>query len=551
MLLFLLVMFTLHGTVLADNSLSSLYIKITDATTALKKDDQTSAKELVAQVKEEFLQVANHDSKAGKEVLASIPDDGDLSEKDLVAISKKLLAFEEEQNPVDLASEKEKLVTNLNPRMTALKEAIEDKDLEQIRAEFKKVNASWTANESIVRSNSTGHYGKIETAISFLRSSMEADPVDYEQIQSSYDDLSAALDSFAKGEEVEVKNQNLTLNDGIQLLEDAKAAFSKGDKATGAKKMKEFITIWPSIEGDVSTRNPNLYNRVESQSPVIMVKGEQNGDLTTLIDELSAIDSQASYSFLDAMFILLREGLEAMFIVMALVATLKASKLKKGLVWVYAGALLGLSLSFVIAYVLASFFPTLSGASNREVIEGVVGIIAVLMMVFVGVWLHSKSSIQSWNAFLDKQMKLVTASGSLLSMFALSFLAVFREGAETILFYAGILPKITMTDFALGIGLAVFVLILLAFLMNHLSSHLQPYKLFYWLTWAIYLLSFKMLGVSVHALQLTNHLPQTIMNGLPTIDWLGFYPNWESLLSQLVLILVFFYLRRKNEAQNG
>ncbi len=153
-----------------------------------------------------------------------------------------------------------------------------------------------------------------------------------------------------------------------------------------------------------------------------------------MIRDLSAIDTTASYNAFDAMLILLREGVEALLIVMALVTTLKAAKMRKGLKWVYGGAIAGVLASAAIALVLQVAFPAVTSGSNREIIEGGVGIFAVVMMILIGIWLHSKSSVKQWNAFMDRQMKTVTATGSFVSMFALSFLAVFREGAETILF---------------------------------------------------------------------------------------------------------------------
>ncbi|WP_206512703.1 FTR1 family protein, partial [Streptococcus sp. DD11] len=294
------------------------------------------------------------------------------------------------------------------------------------------MNAAWTANESVVRDSSTAHYGKVETAISFLRSSIETEPTDFEMIQSSFDDLKAAIDRFVKGEEVAETSGNLTLQDGIKMLEEALSHFQSGDNKKAGSIMKEFITIWPTIEGDVSTKNPSLYTKVESQTPVIMVKGSEKKyqeQLQSLISELSQIDTSASYTFFDAMLILLREGVEALLIVMALVATLKASKMKKGLKWVYSGAALGVVASALIAVLLQSLFPAVASGSNREIIEGAVGIFAVGMMIVVGIWLHSKSSVKKWNDFMESQMKAVTATGSFLSMFALSFLAVFREGA--------------------------------------------------------------------------------------------------------------------------
>lgn len=534
--------------VFAEEAFSQLFVKVTDATRAVEQGNQAKAKQLVAEIKEEFEQLENHDSPAGKEVSKALTIN-EVTKENLTTISSELLKFDKEQHPVDLNAEKEKLVSRLESRFEDLQAAISAKNLEQTRSAYKKMNSTWTVNEGVVRDNSTAHYGNIETAISFLRSAIETEPVDFSSVQSSFDDLKTAIDSFVKGEEVATTEGNLTLKDGIQLLEKALDEFKAGKTQEASANMKKFITIWPSIEGDVSTRNPSLYTRVESETPVIMVKGsekEYQDQLQALINDLSQIDTSASYNFFDAMLILLREGVEALLIVMALVTTLKAAKMKKGLKWVYTGAVMGILASLAIAVLLQFLFPAVSSGSNREIIEGAVGIFAVLMMILVGIWLHSKSSIKKWNDFMESQMKAVTATGSFISMFALSFLAVFREGAETILFYAGIYPRIDKASFFLGIGLTFLVLFVLALIMNKASAYFKPHRIFLILTWLIYALAFKMLGVSIHALQLTNILPSHLMNGFPSIDWAGIYPSLEVVTCQLIFVVIVLIITWKN-----
>ena len=534
--------------VFAEEAFSQLFVKVTDATRAVEQGNQAKAKQLVAEIKEEFEQLENHDSPAGKEVSKALTIN-EVTKENLTTISSELLKFDKEQHPVDLNAEKEKLVSRLESRFADLQVAISAKNLEQTRSAYKKMNSTWTVNEGVVRDNSTAHYGKIETAISFLRSAIETEPVDFSSVQSSFDDLKTAIDSFVKGEEVATTEGNLTLKDGIQLLEKALDGFKAGKTQEASANMKKFITIWPSIEGDVSTRNATLYTRVESEIPVIMVKGNEKkyqDHLQALINDLSQIDTSASYNFFDAMLILLREGVEALLIVMALVTTLKAAKMKKGLKWVYTGAVMGILASLAIAVLLQFLFPAVSSGSNREIIEGAVGIFAVLMMILVGIWLHSKSSIKKWNDFMESQMKAVTATGSFISMFALSFLAVFREGAETILFYAGIYPRIDKASFFLGIGLTFLVLFVLALIMNKASAYLKPHRIFLILTWLIYALAFKMLGVSIHALQLTNILPSHLMNGFPSIDWAGIYPSLEVVTCQLIFVVIVLIITWKN-----
>ena len=534
--------------VFAEEAFSQLFVKVTDATRAVEQGNQAKAKQLVAEIKEGFEQLENHDSPAGKEVSKALTIN-EVTKENLTTISSELLKFDKEQHPVDLKAEKEKLVSRLESRFADLQAAISAKNLEQTRSAYKKMNSTWTVNEGVVRDNSTAHYGRIETAISFLRSAIETEPVDFSSVQSSFDDLKTAIDSFVKGEEVATTEGNLTLKDGIQLLEKALDEFKAGKTQEASSNMKKFITIWPSIEGDVSTRNATLYTRVESETPVIMVKGNEKkyqDQLQALINDLSQIDTSASYNFFDAMLILLREGVEALLIVMALVTTLKAAKMKKGLKWVYTGAVMGILASLAIAVLLQFLFPAVSSGSNREIIEGAVGIFAVLMMILVGIWLHSKSSIKKWNDFMESQMKAVTATGSFISMFALSFLAVFREGAETILFYAGIYPRIDKAGFFLGIGLAFLVLFVLALVMNKASAYFKPHRIFLILTWLIYALAFKMLGVSIHALQLTNILPSHLMNGFTSIDWAGIYPSLEVVTCQLIFVVIVLIITWKN-----
>ena len=529
----------------AKENLSPYFVKITDATKAVKEGKQDQARKLIDEMTKDFEKVENSDSEAGRKVQEKLALTGDITEDQLTQISLALLSFEKEQNPVDLDAEKEKLVSRLEPRFEALDKAIASQDLEAVREAYKKMNSTWTINEAVVRDHSTAHYGQVETAISFLRSSIETEPTNFDTIQASFDDLKKAITNFVEGTEVATTSSNLTLKDGIDLLKKALTQFQAGQDSEAAATMKEFITIWPTIEGSVSTTNPSLYTKVESESPVIMVKGKESEyqeKLSSLIAELSQIDTSASYNAFDAMLILLREGVEALLIVMALVTTLKAAKMRQGLKWVYGGAFAGIVASLLIAYILQIAFPAVTSGTNREIIEGAVGIFAVIMMILIGIWLHSKSSVKKWNAFMESQMQTVTKTGSFLSMFALSFLAVFREGAETILFYVGILPRISSFDFVLGISLALLVLVVIAFVMNKASQFFLPHKVFFILTWMIYALAFKMTGVSIHALQLTNIIPNHLISGIPSIDILGIYPSWEGVAGQTLFILVIFLI---------
>ena len=539
--------------VIAKESYSGLYIKITDAATAVKNNRQDDAKKLFSEIKEEFKKVKNSDSVQGKKVQELLnKEKNTLTEDDLRQITAALLSFEKEQNPVNDEEEKKNFKSRMYPALDVLEKAIQSKNVEQMKKEYLKFNGVWTRNESFIRSRSVSYYGKVETAMSFLRSSMEVEPFDYENTMNSFNDLKSSIQDYLDGKKMENNvSGTVTLKEAVDMLKDALEAFKNGDKTKGQSKVKEFIQVWPTVEGDVSTRNSALYTNVETQTPIIMVKGTEKqyqDQLQGLITELSQIDTKAKYTFIDAMFILLREGVEALLIVLALVSSLKAANQKKGLRWVYAGAAAGILASVVIAFILQALFPAVSSGTNREILEGFVGIFAVVMMIGIGFWLHSKSSLKSWKNYIDRKMDVVLSTGSFISMFVLSFLAVFREGAETILFYVGILPLISLQNLITGVVSAILILIIIALVLIYASSKIKIHQVFFILTWTIYFLAFKMLGTSIHMLQVVGILPLHVIHFIPTVEVLGIYANIEVFISQLILIIIIMIatLKRKN-----
>lgn len=539
--------------VIAKESYSGLYIKITDAATAVKNNRQDDAKKLFSEIKEEFKKVKNSDSVQGKKVQELLNKEKNiLTEDDLRQVTAVLLSFEKEQNPVNDEEEKKNFKSRMYPALDVLEKAIQSKNVEQMKKEYLKFNGVWTRNESFIRSRSVSYYGKVETAMSFLRSSMEVEPFDYENTMNSFNDLKSSIQDYLDGKKMENNvSGTVTLKEAVDMLKDALEAFKNGDKTKGQSKVKEFIQVWPTVEGDVSTRNSALYTKVETQTPIIMVKGTEKqyqDQLQGLITELSQIDTKAKYTFIDAMFILLREGVEALLIVLALVSSLKAANQKKGLRWVYAGAATGILASVVIAFILQALFPAVSSGTNREILEGFVGIFAVVMMIGIGFWLHSKSSLKSWKNYIDRKMDVVLSTGSFISMFVLSFLAVFREGAETILFYVGILPLISLQNLIIGVVSAILILIVIALVLIYASSKIKIHQVFFILTWTIYFLAFKMLGTSIHMLQVVGILPLHVIHFIPTVEVLGIYANIEVFISQLILIIIIMIatLKRKN-----
>jgi high-affinity iron transporter len=140
------------------------------------------------------------------------------------------------------------------------------------------------------------------------------------------------------------------------------------------------------------------------------------------------------------------------------------------------------------------------------------------------------------------------------SFAVISFFSVFREGAETIIFYTGITPYISLQQLALGIVLAIGILAVIGFIIIHYSVKI-PIRLFFKAAAIlIYLLAFKIIGVSIHALQISNILSTSTVQSLPYIDWIGMYPTWETFLTQLLLIVIILFTTwfvKKSAAKNA
>lgn len=535
---------------------SPLFVQLSDAMGALKVNDTAGAVAHLTKLNGDLsamttaINTDNPELKSAQDTLKTAIHEP--NEQNLSAFSSALYALEKSQNPVDYSDKRRAFAKKVMPAFDEMVLVLEQMtaddtaSIDKARQAYNRFNAIWVANERVVRNTSKGHYGKIETAMALIRVSIESTPANPTQALAQAQILKTELDSFNQGKISQaVAATGVSLSDGVALLKQGLTAFEQGDKATGEAKLGEFITLWTSIEGEVGTRNPSLYSRIESQIPIIMASGsdkKQQLVLAGLIDELDAINPSAKYSAVDSMLILLREGLEALLIVMALLSALQVANQPKGKKYIYAGVGVGLIASIAGAIALQQLFPAMTSGANREMLEGIIGIVAVVMMVGIGAWLHSKSSVQSWNAFIKRHMGQALSTGSFLGLFGLSFLSVFREGAETILFYVGILPNISMSNFLLGIVMALAVLAVVAWVMLKTSTKLPIPKLFMLLTWLIYFLGFKILGVSLSALQLTNHLPRTVLPSIPAIEWAGFYPTVQTITAQLIYIMVIIAL---------
>ncbi|MCB0069565.1 MAG: FTR1 family protein, partial [Caldilineaceae bacterium] len=185
---------------------------------------------------------------------------------------------------------------------------------------------------------------------------------------------------------------------------------------------------------------------------------------------------------------------------------------------------------------LQAIFSQIAAGRNREIIEGVTGLIAAAMLFYVSYWLHSTASLNGWRRYIDTSTTRALARGNLIGLALLAMMAIFREGAETAVFYLGIAPAIALQDLLLGIGAGVAVLAVAAWLILVAGVKL-PLRLFFQVAGIlVFYLGFKFVGTGIHALQVAGAVPTTPIPWLPAIPFFGIYPTVESLLPQVIIL---------------
>ena len=415
-------------------------------------------------------------------------------------------------------------------------------------ADYRMLESGWRRIEQAVRNDNTSVYGGIETSISMIRIALNAEPPRAEEARANTQSLTAYLDDYAAGKldaaTAASGEGDPTVADLIAVLDKAAGLTKSGSVAEAEAQLQSFIRMWPTVEGQVSIRSSSVYRSIENEmteAPGYLLANPPRLDKASALiaemkRELQPFVAEARYTAWDAGAILLREGLEAILVLSALLAYLKKSGNYDKRRWVWSGVWSGLLVSRVMALVLTYAISKAASGSTREMIEGFAGLGSVLLMLTVGSWLHGKANLQSWNRYIDRTMGSALRRGSLWSLFAVSCLAIAREGAETTIFYIGMAPSIAPGQLLLGFGVTLLLLVALAYVIIRFSVRL-PIRLFFLTASAlIYYLVFRFLGESIHSLQVASKLPAHTVSSVPSVDWLGIYPTWETVVPQLALL---------------
>lgn len=294
------------------------------------------------------------------------------------------------------------------------------------------------------------------------------------------------------------------------------------------------------LRKDIEADMLDLRGLIRSRESAETISGSVSGILAQIdtAEETLTADTLAPTTLFGAsVLILLREGLEALLVILALVTVLKRTRREDALKYVHSGWVLAI-LAGILTWWVAQELIIISGVS-REIMEGLAALFAAVVLFYVGFWMHNKSQAKQWQAYINKTVDRHLTNGTLWGLATLSFVAVYREVFETVLFYQALITQSsneTSIPIVAGFAVAALGLVVLAWIMARYSVKMPISKFFAVTTWLMLGLSFVLLGKAVAALQEANVMNITRLPVDFTLPWLGIYSTWQGVAAQIVLI---------------
>jgi high-affinity iron transporter len=335
----------------------------------------------------------------------------------------------------------------------------------------------------------------------------------------------------------------------ILALLDSALDFARNGKAAeaGDRAFDAYIAFEP-LETPARAKKPGLVATMErhfadfkgavKRNDIAGAKSSRDAiadGLPSVID-LTQQPSTSWEAFFQSFLIILREGFEAILVVGAVVAFLIKTGHRERLRSIWVGLTLGVFASLATAVVLK----TLLGAmpASRSLVEGITMLIAVVVLFSVSYWLISKVEAAKWQKFIREKVTSALEHGGGKALILVAFLAVYREGAETALFYQALFNGGPNVGVPLALGLlaggAALAVIFTLFYRYGVRIPMRPF--FAVTSVLLYYMAFVFMGKGIRELQEANVMPITVVPGAPHIDAMGIYPSVETLTAQAILI---------------
>ena len=262
-------------------------------------------------------------------------------------------------------------------------------------------------------------------------------------------------------------------------------------------------------------------------------------------------------TFISCFVLVLREGLEAILVIAAIIAYLVKTGKKKYIMSVYVGALGGILVSILLAFLFGAVAGAQSGIA-QEVFEGIGMFVAVIVLFYVSNWMLSKSETEAWERYIHKKVEASVSTGNKWVLIFAAFIAVAREGAELILFFQGVPIHGTSGRNAMILAIVLSAIVLIAvFLVFRFLTVRLPLKPFFLVTSILmYAMCFSFTGKGVSELQAAGVVNKTVIPWMGfEMDFLGIYATYESLIPQIIVLAVIITMSvvyaKKNKQQRA
>tara|TARA_B110001454_G_scaffold219192_1_gene251172 strand:+ start:56846 stop:58729 length:1884 start_codon:yes stop_codon:yes gene_type:complete len=300
------------------------------------------------------------------------------------------------------------------------------------------------------------------------------------------------------------------------------------------------------IESLMSVYRAQL-NRKESIPKIESQKKEIFGKLNEVKKLFAETKMSPGVAFGAAFSIFLREGFEAVLIIIILISILKAMNQPQAIRWVHVGWASAVAVG-IGGWFASGLLFSMSGLS-RELMEGGISLLAVIVLVYVGFWLHRYAEMKKWRAFLESKLKAGLTKGNSFGLAVVAFMAVFREAFEVVLFLRAIwidLDPSGQNVAGLGILASLVILVVLSYFAIRESRKLPLGVLFQVCSWTMMALAIILIGKGIHSLQEAGFIGINPAGVAVRIDLLGIYPSYQTLFAQLILICLFAVLLLKD-----
>jgi high-affinity iron transporter len=363
------------------------------------------------------------------------------------------------------------------------------------------------------------------------------------------DEKAAAVIAYLRSDPTAVTGSGSPLEMARQRLAESLAAYRSGDRARAKSlALSAYLDGFEPVEGVLSTRDARLLGDVETAmgalrsaiangEPADRVAGrvaDLNSELDRVEKALAPSEDSPVSTFVGAMTILLREGLEALLIVVGMLAFLRKGDRADMVRPVHYGWATAL-VAGVGTWWAATSLISISGAA-RELTEGFGSILAALVLLFVGVWMHGKGQADEWQRYIRQKMGHALSKGSAWFLFSLAFVAVYREIFETILFYAALSAEGGAAPVVAGAAAGAALLALIAVLMLRYSQRLPIGKFFTYSSILIAILAVVLAGKGVAALQEAGLIGVVPLNYVPRITMIGLFPSVQPIAAQIAIL---------------